>query len=53
MTSAEILADAFDRVQETVHEAVRGLTSSQLATRLDADANSVGLAVLAPGPGAG
>ena len=41
MTSAEILADAFDRVQETVHEVVRGLTGSQLITRLDADANSV------------
>jgi hypothetical protein len=41
MTSADILADAFGRVQETVHEAVRGLTSSQLATRLDPDANSI------------
>jgi uncharacterized damage-inducible protein DinB len=41
LTSAEILADAFGRVQETVHEAVRGLTSDQLAIRLDADANSV------------
>lgn len=41
MTSADILADAFGRVQETVHEAVRGLTSSQLAARLDHDANSV------------
>ena len=42
MTSAELLADAFGRVQETVHAAVRGLTSSQLATRLDRDANSIG-----------
>jgi len=42
MTSAELLADAFERVQETVHEAVRGLTSSQLAERLDRDANSIG-----------
>jgi uncharacterized damage-inducible protein DinB len=41
MTSAEILADAFGRVLATVHEAVRGLTSSQLATRLDGDANSI------------
>ena len=40
-TSAEILVDAFGRVQETVHEAVQGLTSSQLATRLDRDANSI------------
>ena len=40
-TSAEILVDAFGRVQETVHKAVRGLTSSQLAARLDRDANSI------------
>ena len=41
MTSAELLADAFGRIQEAVHEAVRGLTSSQLAARLDRDANSI------------
>ena len=41
MTSAELLADAFDRVQETVHEAVEGLTASQLTARLDDDANSI------------
>ena len=41
MTSAEILSDAFGRVQETVHEVVRGLTSSQLNARLDRDANSI------------
>ncbi len=41
MTTAEILTDAFGRVQETAHEAVRGLTSSQLAARLDRDANSI------------
>jgi uncharacterized damage-inducible protein DinB len=41
MRSADILADSFGRVQETVHEAVQGLTSSQLATRLDRDANSI------------
>jgi hypothetical protein len=41
MTSAELLADAFDRIQQTVHEAVRGLTGSQLAARLDWDANSI------------
>jgi uncharacterized damage-inducible protein DinB len=41
MTSAELLADAFGRIQETVHEAVRGLTSGQLATRLNRDANSI------------
>jgi uncharacterized damage-inducible protein DinB len=41
MTSAELLADAFGRVQETVHEAVEGLTASQLTARLDHDANSI------------
>ena len=41
MTSAELLADAFGRVRETVYEVVRGLTSSQLAARLDRDANSI------------
>ncbi|MBV9207800.1 MAG: DUF664 domain-containing protein [Actinobacteria bacterium] len=41
MTSAEILADAFGRVREAVHGAVRGLTSGQLAARLDGDANSI------------
>jgi uncharacterized damage-inducible protein DinB len=41
MTSAELLADAFGRVRETVHGAVEGLTASQLATRLDAEANSI------------
>jgi Protein of unknown function (DUF664) len=41
MRSADILADGFGRVQGTVHAAVRGLTSSQLAARLDRDANSI------------
>jgi hypothetical protein len=41
MTSAEILTDAFGRVQESVHEAVRGLASSQLAERIDPAANSI------------
>jgi hypothetical protein len=41
MTSAEILVDAFGRVQGTVHDVVRGLTSSQLAERLAPDANSI------------
>jgi uncharacterized damage-inducible protein DinB len=35
------LTDAFGRVRETVHEAVQGLTTSQLAARLDDDANSI------------
>jgi uncharacterized damage-inducible protein DinB len=33
--------DAFGRVRETVYEAVQGLTTSQLAARLDDDANSI------------
>ena len=41
MTSAEILVDAFGRVQETVRGVVRGLTGSQLAERLAPDANSI------------
>ncbi len=41
MTSAELLTDAFGRVQDVVHAAVRGLTSSQLAERLAPDANSI------------
>ena len=41
VTSAELLTDAFGRVQETVHEAVDGLSAAQLAERLDEDANSI------------
>jgi uncharacterized damage-inducible protein DinB len=41
VTSAELLTDAFGRVQETVHEAVAGLSGAQLAARLDQDANSI------------
>jgi uncharacterized damage-inducible protein DinB len=41
VTSAELLTDAFGRVQETVHEAVDGLSADQLAARLDEDANSI------------
>jgi uncharacterized damage-inducible protein DinB len=41
MTSAELLTDAFGRVQETVHEAVDGLSADQLAARLDDGANSI------------
>jgi uncharacterized damage-inducible protein DinB len=41
MTSADLLADAFGRIRETVHEAVEGLTARQLAARLDDDANSI------------
>jgi uncharacterized damage-inducible protein DinB len=41
MTSAEVLADAFERVRGEVHHAVEGLSSEELAFRIDADANSV------------
>jgi uncharacterized damage-inducible protein DinB len=41
VTIAELLTDAFGRVQETVHEAVDGLSAAMLAARLDDDANSI------------
>ncbi len=41
MTTAELLADAFGRIREVVHEAVSGLTPRQLAFRPDGTANSV------------
>ncbi|SFS79787.1 mycothiol transferase [Saccharopolyspora flava] len=41
MTSADVLVDAFSRVQEAVHEAVAGLDEEQLAHRIDDGANSI------------
>src|SRR5580700_8847377 len=41
MTVSGVLADAFGRIAESVAEAVEGLDTSQLAARLDADANPV------------
>ena len=41
MTSAELLVDAFERIRDDVHGAVRGLTPEQLAVRIDADANTI------------
>jgi uncharacterized damage-inducible protein DinB len=41
MTIAELLADAFGRVHNTVHAAVDGLTPGQLAFRPDSGANSI------------
>jgi len=41
MTSAELLVDAFGRIRQIVHGAVRGLTPEQLAFRVDAGANSI------------
>jgi hypothetical protein len=40
--SAALLVDGFGRVQEAVSAAVSGLTTDQLATRLDPGANTVG-----------
>jgi uncharacterized damage-inducible protein DinB len=42
MTVADLLADAFGRVREVVHEAVEGLTPGQLALRPETEANSIG-----------
>jgi uncharacterized damage-inducible protein DinB len=41
MTIAELLADAFGRIRDTVHEAVDGLTPGQLAFRPDSGSNSI------------
>jgi uncharacterized damage-inducible protein DinB len=41
VTSAELLTDAFGRVRDAVHGAVRELSADQLAARLDEDANSI------------
>jgi len=41
MTSAELLTDAFGRVQENVHAVVRGLTTGQLAQSIAPGANSI------------
>jgi hypothetical protein len=41
MTTAELLVDAFGRIREDVHGAVRGLTPAQLSARVDPDANSI------------
>jgi Protein of unknown function (DUF664) len=41
MTVTEVLTDAFGRIAESVAGAVEGLDASQLAVRLDADANPI------------
>lgn len=41
MNPAEVIADAFGRVQEQVHAAVDGLSPEDLAFRPDAEANSI------------
>jgi uncharacterized damage-inducible protein DinB len=39
--SAELLADAFGRIREVVHDAVDGLTPEQLSYRIDGRANTI------------
>jgi len=41
MTSADLLADGFGRIRDTVHRIVDGLTPEQLAFRPDSEANSI------------
>jgi uncharacterized damage-inducible protein DinB len=41
MTSAELLIDAFERIRDSVHRAVDGLTPEQLALRVDEGSNSI------------
>jgi uncharacterized damage-inducible protein DinB len=41
MKIGDVLADAFDRIRDAVHEAVSGLTDDQLAFRPDGQANSI------------
>lgn len=41
MRSADLLLDAFGRVQEAVHGAVEGLSEDELARRIDEEANSI------------
>ncbi len=42
MTVAEVLADAFSRIHDAVHDAAGGLTAEELAFRPDPGANSIG-----------
>ncbi|MEV6955854.1 DUF664 domain-containing protein [Streptomyces sp. NPDC051183] len=41
MKGTELLADAFGRVHEVVHEAVEGLSAERLNARVDPEANSI------------
>jgi hypothetical protein len=42
MTTADLLADAFGRIREAVHQATDNLTAAELAFRPQPDANSIG-----------
>jgi hypothetical protein len=41
MDVADLLADAFDRIKQSVHGTVDGLTEEQLAYRVDGKSNSI------------
>lgn len=41
MSVADLVIDGFDRIQQVVHSAVKGLNEDQLAERLAPDANTV------------
>src|SRR5580704_8689199 len=41
MNSAELLADSFERIRESVHGALEGLSNQQLGERLEGEANSI------------
>ena len=41
MTSAALIADAFERIREEVHQAVEGLSADDLVYQLDDRANSI------------
>lgn len=41
MTTAELLADCFNRVQQGVHAALDGLGRRELTARVDSDANTI------------
>ncbi|MFE3323469.1 DUF664 domain-containing protein [Streptomyces sp. NPDC059176] len=41
MNTADVLADAFGRIREAVHDAVGGLPVEDLHARIDPDANSI------------
>jgi hypothetical protein len=40
-TTADLLADAFDRIQQTVHSVLDGVTLDELHDRLDGETNSI------------
>jgi uncharacterized damage-inducible protein DinB len=41
MTSIDVLLDAFERIRDSVHPAVNGLSEDELAYRPDAESNSI------------